>query len=166
MGVSTPLQFATKMGALATAVEGIPKSATKKAVAEAKIVMGSGAPSRLRGVGKRGAALGVRSGVVGTPAAATGFIQATGPWQLIESDTKAHQIPRQRESATFVGTFGHAVIPGGAEGGVHGKGGVRTRVKHPGTKGQHPWAKGAVKVAVLAPKVYQVELAASLVSIF
>lgn len=90
------------------------------------------APSgRLRGVGKKGAAVGARYDVKGK----TATVQATGPVQLIERDTKAH-------------TEGPKVKSKGK-----GKGGKRALswgggdfasavVSHPGTKGKHPFAKG------------------------
>src|SRR5690242_12676640 len=47
---------------------------------------------KLRGVGKRGAKVGVRYDIANNRA----LVRATGPFQLLERDTKAHQIPRVR----------------------------------------------------------------------
>jgi hypothetical protein len=126
----------------------------------------AGAPARLRGVGKHGATLGVRYTVTKTADEPAALVYATGPWALIEFDTRAHQIPRQRVSARFEGVFGHAVIPGGAEGGVHGKRGVRTRVHHPGTHGKKPWAHGVERSVPLIRQVFVHTSEAALGAIF
>lgn len=168
MGVSTPAQFAVKMGALGAAVERLPKSATTKAAIAGKEIIQSGAPAKLRNIGKRGSALGVRVTTLSTGAgAATATLQATGAWPIIESDTPPHAIPR------LAGARSRAKNPlyGPAFGGENIKKlmtpfGIRATVWHPGTKGKHPWAKGTAKVAVAAPRVFAAELSADLVTIF
>jgi hypothetical protein len=82
--------------------------------------------NRLRGVGKKGARIGVRYDIDQKKA----LVRATGPFHLIENDTKAHRIPKQRGARARTR---YAVIPGV---------GVRAYANHPGTKGKHPWAKG------------------------
>jgi hypothetical protein len=97
---------------------------------------------RLSGVGKRGARVGVRYDQGNTPG--TMLVRATGPVHLIESDTKAHPIPKARKR----GRKRYVVIPGV---------GVRSSVKHPGTSGKHPWRKGVARAKVAAPRAVQEE---------
>lgn len=89
------------------------------------------APRGRLNVGKKGAKVGVRYDI--EPKKAT--VRMTGPAHLLESDTKAHRIPRgkvgrgrrQRVNKKVI------VIPGV---------GVRAYANHPGTQGKQPWAKG------------------------
>lgn len=101
---------------------------------------------KLRGVGKRGAKVGVSFAVTGR----TALVRATGPFPLIESDTKAHRIPRQRGPRA---RQRYVVIPGV---------GVRSFANHPGTKGKHPWEKGVLASAPVAAKAEQVALGVAL----
>lgn len=82
---------------------------------------------KLRGVGKRGAKVGVRYDLKANSA----YVRATGPLHLLERNTKAHRIPRQRKTTRAKKRL--LVIPGV---------GVRAFADHPGTRGKHPWAKG------------------------
>jgi hypothetical protein len=81
---------------------------------------------RLRGVGKRGARIGVRYDIKDKKA----LVRATGPFHLIERDTKAHRVPKQRGVRARKRVV---VIPGV---------GVRAYANVKGTKGKHPWEKG------------------------
>src|SRR5687768_13793178 len=105
---------------------------------------------KLRGVGKRGAKIGVSFTVTGH----TAIVKATGPFPLIESDTKAHRIPRERGKR---GRKRYAVIPGV---------GVRAFANHPGTKGKHPWRKGVIAAQPAAEKANQIALSQSLVKAY
>ncbi len=168
MGVSTPAVFAGKMGALSVAVEKLPKSALTKAGLAGKAIIASGAPDRLRNVGKNGSKLGVRLTVSSDGIAiASAKLKATGAWPIIESDTPPHAIPRLAGSKSRAKNR----VYGPAFGGENVKKlltpyGVRATVWHPGTKGKHPWAKGAEKVVVLTPKLFAAELSADLVALF
>lgn len=115
------------------------------------------APSgRLRGVGKwnggnrPGARIGVTTKFRGSAQVAKAFVQATGPIQLIEKDTAAHDIPRttgsrslrtptgrlsKRRESTGVALSGRKILN---IGGVP----VMGPVHHPGTKGKHPFERG------------------------
>lgn len=147
-------QFAAKIGALGTAVGKIPESATGKAALAAKKLIQAQAPDHLRNVGRRKTVkLGVGYTVRSSGAAATALIAARGPWPIIEFDTPAHVIPKPRTR----GAPRPIVIPGV---------GVRAYAHHPGTHGKHPFAKGAAAARVVAPKVYQTELALALTTIF
>ncbi|MCA1569785.1 MAG: hypothetical protein LC798_05570 [Chloroflexi bacterium] len=81
---------------------------------------------RLRGVGRKGARVGVRFDMRGDDA----VVKATGPLHLLERDTKAHTIKPKRAPK---GRGGGIVMPDGS---------VRRSARHPGTKGQHPFERG------------------------
>jgi hypothetical protein len=166
LGVSSsPEALVAKLSACASAYADLDRTLVREAAALQRGAVLAVAPARLRGVGKNGAKLSVSTSYGGS-AEPQALVFARGPWQLIERDTSAHQIPRQRRSATFEGVFGHAVVPGGAVGGVHGRGGVRTRVQHPGTKGQHPWAKGTDAARPAISRLFQTRGEAVLRAVF
>lgn len=110
---------------------------------------------RMRGVGKRGARVGVSFTVFGHSA----LVRATGPLHLLERPTKAHRIGRSTRSATsglpLVDASGQdikrrvVVIPGV---------GVRAWADHPGTKGKYPWKKGVAAARPIAAKANEVAL--------
>lgn len=152
--MATPAQVALKFKAAANAYARLDDVTVREAARVAKAAIEGVAPSHLRGVGKRGAKLSIGTTFTGGPTPSA-TLKAKGPWPLVERDTKAHQIPRQRSTRTFEGVFGHAVVPGGAEGGVHGKRGVRTRVQHPGTRGKHPWARGVTAATPLIAATFR-----------
>lgn len=95
----------------------------------------TGGDMRLSGVGKSGARVGVRfNQTVDTEA----VIRATGPLQLIERDTKAHQIAPK--------TRGRGAKRAQRKGAVQlADGSYRRSVRHPGTKGQHPFETGVAR---------------------
>lgn len=147
MGVSqNATQCAGKFTRLAGELRDVPKEAVGAAALHVKKTVLAVAPARLRGVGKRGAKLGVNYRI-GTSADGdtSARVRAEGPWQLIEHDTQRHRIPKDRSR----GRKRVAVVPGY---------GPRSRVDHPGTKAQRPWAKG---VALATPRV-QAEFRATL----
>lgn len=151
---SSPAQLAAKLNRVASAYADLDRQLVREAAGLLRTSVEATAPDHLRGVGRRGAKLSVATKYGGS-AEPQALVFARGPWQLIERDTSPHQIPRQRRSASFEGVFGHAVIPGGAEGGVHGRRGVRTRVQHPGTRGQHPWQRGADAARPAISRLFQ-----------
>ncbi len=149
MGTSTSwAQLDRKLEALARDAADMPKGQVGRSALITKKSVQAFMPGRLRGVGKKGAKLTVKYNEHGEGEEATALVFVNGPLQLIERDTKRHQIPRQRSSASFEGVFGKAVLPAAVTR-RSGKGQSRvfTRVMHPGTKGKHPWAKG-VEAAV------------------
>lgn len=101
---------------------------------------------KLRGVGKRGAKIGVRYDALGDKA----LVRATGPFHLIERDTKAHPIPKKRGARARKRVV---VIPGV---------GVRAWANHPGTHGKHPWEKGVVAAIPIQRKAQGIALRQSL----
>lgn len=136
---SSATEAAGKFTRLAGELREIPNEAVGAAALHVKRSVLAVAPARLRGVGKRGAKLGVTYRV--RNAVATGeayaLVRAQGPWQLVEHRTSPHTIPKQgRSKRRRV-----AVVPGY---------GPRSRIEHPGTKPSRPWAKG---VAAATPTV-------------
>lgn len=153
MGVSHSYgELSGKLARAGAASGSVPRVATRVAGEAASGIIRAGSPSRLRGVGKKGARLGVSVSVTGSGTHTLGYVRATGPWQLIEHDTKAHDIPRSNRRKKKVlrladGTF-------------------YTRVRHPGTRGQHPFAKGAEVAKPLIPRFYRDGENAALARIF
>lgn len=89
------------------------------------------APSgRLSGVGKSGARVGVRYQRMGRDAF---LVKMTGPAHLIERDTDPHTIGPKRSRQRKAKGRRTAVALNGE---------FRAVVRHPGTRGQHPWEKG------------------------
>lgn len=106
---------------------------------------------RLRGVGKKGAKIGVRYDFGGRK---TALVRATGPFHLLERDNKAHRIPKERGSRARKRVV---VIPGV---------GVRAFAQHPGTKGKHPWEKGVVAAIPIQEKAQGLALQVALVKAY
>ena len=140
-GADSPIQAARKFQQLAKGLAGLEKTTlieggliVKKAV-QAELVAAGAGSGRLRGVGKKGAKIGVRVDPLGKAV----LVRATGPFHLLESNTKAHRIPNERK-----GRGRRLVsIPGV---------GVFDSVNHPGTKGKHPWVKGVASAVPLVSK--------------
>lgn len=136
--MTTFAHFAVKMGRLAADVSTVtPRDIAGRAAFEVKTSVQNqlkvAAPKGRLNVGKKGQRIGVRY-TLGTTSARVFMF---GPAHLIESDTKAHRIPRAtvgRGKRTKANRK-VIVIPGV---------GVRQSAQHPGTRGKHPWAKGLV----------------------
>lgn len=107
---------------------------------------------RLQGVGKKGARIGVRYDT--TTDKSSVVVRATGPFHLIESDTKAHQIPKQRGARA---RKRYVNIPGV---------GVRASANHPGTKGKHPWEKGVKAALPIQERAHGVALHQTLSGVY
>lgn len=127
--MSTPAEFAVKMRLAETAARGTPRVATEAAAQLTKKLVQANSPDRLRGVGKNGRKLGVRYTIVHGDDTSQALVFVTGPFQLIERNTSAHQIPRVRGPRARVR---YAVIPGV---------GPRRSAQHPGTHGKHPFER-------------------------
>ena len=108
----------------------------------------------MSGVGKRGAKLGASFDVRGG-ANPTGYVRATGPWQLIENDTKARRIPKI--SGKRARKRNVLKIPGV---------GFRASANHPGTKGKRPWAKAMPLAAKTVPAAWRREQSEALKKAF
>lgn len=136
---------------LLRAADGVTKAKTDGVKKSAAIVKGFvvgelHGVTRLRGVGRKGARIGVR--YVVTPDKAT--VGMTGPAQLIERDTKPHEIRPGRAKALHLAS-----------------GDARALVAHhPGTHGKHPFQHGVEKATPLLPRLMLEEQAQSLKKIF
>lgn len=144
-------ELARKMTQAGRAIDGAAKDGVFKSALLVKTsVMGElGGVTRLRGVGKRGAKIGVRFDVKpgNNPSAR---VRATGPFHLIESDTKPHKVTPKGKGRNKRRAIN---IPGI---------GPRASAKHPGTKGKHPWEKGVRRALPRVPQVMMSEQVASL----
>lgn len=130
--------------------DGVTKAAllVKKSV-QAELVSAGVQGGRMRGVGKKGARVGVRYDVKGTTNP-TALVRATGPVHLLERSTRPHKItPKGKKKVINIAGIG-----------------PRRFAMHPGTRGKHPWAKGVARVAPLVPKVMAREQTASLLRYF
>jgi hypothetical protein len=93
---------------------------------------------RLRNVGRSGAKLGVGFEVSTSGSGARAIVKARGPWQLVERGNRPHVIrPRRRRGKRALSFDGRAYAS----------------VRHPGTRGKEPWAKGQAKAG---PKVAKI----------
>ena len=186
MGINTLLGMASKFEAAGALTRGsIPLKAVEAGTLAAKATITASlrksVPSgRLRNVGKNGTTLSVASNVVGSEAP-RGLVHANGPWQLIESDTKAHVIVAKGVGKSIKGRgSGHAkkqakfnALFGGDQAGVYGGTkplrtpyGPRYRVSHPGTKGKHPWADGVIAAKVSVPLAMTAVATSSIEAVF
>lgn len=156
-GADSPLVAARKFEQLAKGMAGLQRETLNQAglivkrSVETQIAV-AGAPSgKLRGVGKKGARIGVRSDSIGTGSV---LVRATGPIHFLESNTKPHRIPKEQGGRSRRRIV---VIPGV---------GVRAFARHPGTRGKHPWAKGVVIATPLIDKANQLALTKMVGAIF
>lgn len=136
----------------------LPEAARDAVDASAKVmtrIIQAGAPARLSGVGKNGASLGIRQHKSGSFAQPQTVLKASGPWQLIEHNTRPHIIvsrklggSRRRRtnlaSGLFVRASGRRVTTTrrGERGAIRTPQGLRAYAQHPGTRGKHVWKKG------------------------
>lgn len=144
----------SKLTRLAHEYADLPNTIVPEAALVAKRAVMGLAPDRLRGVGKNGAKLSVAYNV-SHGATTQALVFARGPWQLIEEDTRAHRIPRERASSR--GRRRYAVIPGV---------GPRAYANHPGTKGKHPWRKGIEASRPVISRMFDFQAAVPLRRIF
>lgn len=108
---------------------------------------------RLRGVGRKGARIGVGfddKGLVNKKAASQ-LVKMRGPAHLIENPTKPHRIqPRRRGGKKAIVVNGQPVAS----------------VNHPGTRGKQPWRKGVNRSAPLAQRRVARAMTSSLAATF
>jgi hypothetical protein len=103
------------------------------------------APSRrLKGVGRKGARVGVRYDIKGKRNFSS-IVRATGPMHLIERSTRPHVITageRERLPGLRRGAGGR-FVSNRRRGVLRTANGMfRRSVRHPGTRGRYPFAKG------------------------
>lgn len=129
MAVSSASQVAARLEKAGGAIRKAQLQAVKNAALVLKNANRAGAPARLRNVGRNGAALGVSFRVTGG-ANPTAVGRATGPWPIIENNTKPHIIVPKRKRAG-----GGLRLPDG---------GIRRSVHHPGTRGKQLFHKSTI----------------------
>lgn len=157
MGFSpNPGVLAAKLEACAGLMLKVPEVGTKAALdlVKASVLAELGGKTTLRGVGKRGARIGVKTTVTGGAGTALGEATATGPMQLVERDTRAHRIPKVRGARARKRII---VIPGY---------GPKAYANHPGTKGKHPWEKGVAHAVPLLDDAYGKGVVAAFAAVF
>lgn len=139
-------KMGTELGTLEHRMVEIAALTVKKSV-QAQMQAAGVDNGKLRGVGKKGAKIGVRYDFGGQK---TALVRATGPFHLLERTNKAHRIPKVRGARARKRVV---VIPGV---------GVRAWANHPGSKGKHPWAKGVAAALPVQEKAQGLALAAAL----
>ncbi len=152
-------QFAAKMATAPAQFDAAKKKmVTAAALAITTTVRGEIAAatkgsSRLSGVGRKGVKVGAGYDVKGT-ANPTAIVQARGPLQLIERNTKAHPIrPRRRGGRLALGSESRGFGP------------VASVADHPGTTGKHPFEKGVVRGVPLGMKAASLVVAETVVKV-
>lgn len=137
------MQFGMKMHRAADGVKRAPREITTKGaltvVRAVRKQLAQDAPSGRLNVGKRGQRVGVRYDLHSDNEV---IVRMTGPAHLLERNTKAHQIPRERKTKRAKKRY--AVIPGV---------GVRAWANHPGTKGKHTFERGVDDAKPLVERV-------------
>jgi len=134
-----------KLQSTARAYADLPAQQVKDGCLIVKRSVSARMPSRLRGVGKRGAALTVRFDLRDAQGEeSSGTVYVKGPAQLIENRTRPHRIPRERSGRQRRRRV--IVIPGV---------GPRASANHPGTPGKQPWARGVQEALPLVKRVFE-----------
>lgn len=160
MGTSTSgKQLAAKMLRAAGAIEvgsnaGVRAAALLITESVRRELGNAGVSNRLSGVGKSGAAIGVGFTMVGQAFGnPTALVKMRGPAQLVERDTKPHEIGVRTRS--------------GKKGVRLPDGSVRRRIpRHPGTTGKHPFEKGVNNAKSQAGAAFQTGVQAALRKVF
>lgn len=163
--MASPEQVAAKFGRLAAEYQDLPLAQVKESSLIVKTAVTKLAPGRLRGVGKKGAKLGVRYNVGTYNGEAKSLVYVTGPWHLIERDTRAHIIPAlkgQKSSQRGAQRATKGRMYGPAFGGVKAKPqvivigkNVRAMAFHPGTQGKHPFDKGVLASRAAVKRLWE-----------
>lgn len=130
-----------------------------KITALAQLAAAGAGSGRMSGVGKNGAPIGVGYDILKASngeAAVRVKVKGKGA-HLLERDTKAHTInPKKRR--------------GGAKGGKGAvrlaDGSFRRSVRHPGTRGKHPWEKALNQSLPQVPKTIQQQISSALAKAF
>lgn len=168
---NSPAVFIKRINARADAVARVPSAGVNAGallVTESvRASLGSIAPglklSGVRGSGKIGARF--IAGNTGE-GRATALVVATGPVQLIERDTKAHDVFARAGGTTVLGLDGtldsrRRGVQRGGKKALYGKGfehPVMGRVHTSGTRGQHPFEKGVEAAKPLVARAMSVAL--------
>lgn len=149
----SPIVAAAKFHKAAVRVGNSSEKGEQKAALFVKKTILANSPARLRNVGKRGAKLGVgyRPYVGGGT-----IVAARGPWPIIEWDTKAHVIGGGRSKKREVRSYLQFMT-----------GDIRLGpIRHPGTEGKHPFAKGVALARPAIPRIVDAEVKSALLGVF
>lgn len=153
MGTSRGVSdLAAKLNRAATAIARADKTAVErtalkiKRAAEVERNRAVGSDGRMSNVGRSGARLGVRYDLRAgqNPSA---VVRATGPWQLVENNTRSHLVTSRyargtRARRSRAGLFGPqqpGALRGGRRAVILTPWGYRRYARHPGTRGKRPW---------------------------
>lgn len=150
-------QAAKQLSDIERVLETADGKAVKTAAKRAKEIqlrhLSAAAPSLTLRVGRnRAQKIGVGYSFISEAGRPAALIKARGAVHLLERDTKPHVIPRVKGQAVTHTAAGRRK-KGGKVGTARAArkrlligGDFRTSVMHPGTKGKHPWKKGADEV--------------------
>lgn len=139
-------QLRTAPSALQTAQKRALRTSTFGMAASVRATTAAAAPGGRLNVGRKGTRVGVKVRV--NASGTQGYVNARGPYQLIERDTSAHTEPRV--SQTRRRRRGKALkLPGI---------GFRKTVHHPGTHGKHPFKTGIEEFNPQVPRIFEREL--------
>lgn len=124
-------------------------AALKQGVFESAMVVKSSVQAELgsghlSGVGKSGARVSAGFEIRGAGANPAALIRMRGPAHLLERPTRPHEIPTPGKTGRG-GRRRVAVIPGV---------GPRVGIRHPGTRGKFPFAKGVARAAPVTPTIF------------
>jgi hypothetical protein len=162
-------RFAGQCGRFVGELDRVQKDATRKTAlgltVAARATTRAAAPGGvLAGVGRAGKKVGVQA----QPAPSGDWlVKATGPYQLIERDTKAHTIPKQLDVLNVARRRRQLRAGFRARRPLNIPGvGWRRSVHHPGTRGKHPFEKAVREFAPQAPKVFRAEVASAMAKTF
>jgi hypothetical protein len=153
---TTPAGLRLKLDRLADDYSDLPTALVKESSQIAKTSVlafttpASGGDLKLSGVGKKGARIGVRYNLGTFGGEAKSLLFVTGPFHLLERDTKAgprpHKRRRGRGKKRFIGPIQSGF--------------------HPGTQGKHPFAKGVTAAEPLIARLLQTRSALAIRRIF
>ncbi len=91
----------------------------------------------LRGVGRAGAPISAEATIA--PDGHSFTLKAVGPWQFVEGDTKAHDMPgRRRRKGPYRTPYG-----------------AKSKIRHPGTRGKRIWRKSYGNLRQRYPRYYR-----------
>jgi hypothetical protein len=157
VGVSnSPAELRRKLERLADDYQDLPLALVKESSLIVKTSVlaftspASGGDLKLSGVGKKGAKVGVRYNVAGVGSDAKSLVFVTGPFHLLERDTKSGVRVSKRRRGRGKNRFVGPML------GYH----------HPGTQGKHPFAKGVAAATPAVEKLFQVRSALAIRRIF
>ncbi len=146
----TPEEASRRLAGFAGKLQAVQRAAVEAAALEvtrsirSEVGHAVGGDMRMSGVGRRGAKVGAFYNLLGHKNP-TAMILARGPLHLVERDTKPHRIPKQRDRRARTRRVN---IPGV---------GWRMSANHPGTRGKHPFERGAEKGVPRATRAFAAE---------